>query len=333
MAELAPLAITMGEPAGVGPDIVLQIYAKRVELGATPFAVYGPVGFYQKRAERLGLKFKIKSVLSEYVKEAFAEVLPVISLDGQVADNPGLPVPGTAQLVIESIERAVADIKAGAMRALVTAPIQKSVLYGAGFTHPGHTEFLAELCRKGDKTPMPVMMLVAGDLRVVPVTVHVPLHEVPWRLTTNLIVSTCRTLHAALKGPFAIKEPRIGMTGLNPHAGEGGSIGEQEAQVIIPAIAALKAEGIAIEGPLPADTAFIPERRKRFDAVVAMYHDQALIPIKALAFEEVVNVTLGLPIVRTSPGHGTGLDLAGTGKASIRSFANAVRLADDLTRY
>ena len=333
MAEPKPLAITMGEPAGVGPDIVLQIFARRVELGTPAFGVYGSLGLMQKRAERLGLDLKIKSILAEYVSEAFDETLPVISLEGSVADSPGLPVPESAPLVIEAIDRAVADVRAGLMRGLVTAPIHKSVLYGAGFSHQGHTDYLAELSKADGKAPHAVMMLAHGDFRVVPTTVHVPLHEVPWRLTTNLIVTTCRTVHAALTGPFGIRTPRIGMTGLNPHAGEDGTLGDQERTIIAHALKTLAAEGIEVAGPLPADTAFAPHMRKAFDAIIAMYHDQALIPIKALAFDEAVNVTLGLPFVRTSPDHGTALDLAGTGKVSIKSFANAIRLADDLTRF
>lgn len=332
MPETRPLAITMGEPAGVGPDIVLTLYARRAELGLPAFGVYAPLGFIQKRAERLGLKFPIKNVLAEYVGEEFDETLPVVSLEGTVADNPGMPVPETARVVIDSIDQAFADVRSDKMRALVTAPIQKSVLYGAGFTHQGHTDYLSELCANGANHPLGVMMLVGAGLRVVPVTVHVPLQEVPWRLTTNLIVTTCRTLHEALRRRFVIDEPRIALTGLNPHAGESGLMGEQERTVIKPAIAALAEVGIAVEGPIPADTAFVPDMRKRFDAIVAMYHDQALIPIKTLAFEEAVNVTLGLPIVRTSPDHGTALELAGTGKASARSFENAVRLADELSR-
>lgn len=332
MAQRVPLAITMGEPAGVGPDIILEMYRRRVELGLPPFSVYGPLGFFQKRAERLGVDVPIKSVLPEYVAEAFDEALPVVSLDGHIADEPGRPVPDTAQTVINAIDRAVADVMAGTARAVVTAPIQKSVLYGAGFEHPGHTEFLAELCRADGNAAHPVMMLAAGDLRVVPVTVHVPLHEVPWRLTTSLIAKTVRTLHSSLTGRFGLDAPKIGLTGLNPHAGENGALGDQETTVIGPAIAALAEGGIEVEGPLPADSAFAPGVREGFDAIVAMYHDQALIPIKALAFDEAVNVTLGLPIVRTSPDHGTALEVAGSGKASIKSFANAVRLADDLTR-
>lgn len=332
MPETSPLAITMGEPAGVGPDIVLTLYARRAELGLPSFGLYAPLALIQKRAERLGLKFPIKSVLPDYVGEAFDDTLPVVSLEGTVADNPGVPVPDTAKVVIESIDRAVADVRAGSMRALVTAPIQKSVLYGAGFTHQGHTDYLSELCKDGNASPRGVMMVVGAGMRVVPVTVHVPLEEVPWRLTTNLIVTTCRTLHEALKRRFAIDEPRIALTGLNPHAGESGSMGDQERTVIKPAISMLAEGGIVVEGPLPADTAFAPEMRKKFDVIVAMYHDQALIAIKTLAFDEAVNVTLGLPIVRTSPDHGTALELAGTGKASIKSFENAVRLADELAR-
>lgn len=333
MPALRPLAITMGEPGGVGPDIALQLYSRRLKIDAAPFAIYAPLAFLQQRAERLGLDIKFKPVLPEYAADTFAEALPVVSLEGEVPDRPGELSPDTAQMVITAIERAVADVKSGVMRALVTAPIQKSILYRAGFNFPGHTEFLAELCANGKAVPVPVMMLAAGTLRVVPVTVHVPLHEVAWRLTTKIIASTGRVVHAALRDRFAIKTPRLAMTGLNPHAGEDGAMGDHEVKVIRPAIEALKGEGIDVTGPLPADTAFTPDNRTRYDAIIAMYHDQALIPIKALAFDEAVNITLGLPIVRTSPDHGTALTLAGTGNASIKSFANALRLADNLTRF
>lgn len=333
MPALKPLAITMGEPGGVGPDIALQLYSRRLKIDAAPFAIYAPLAFLQQRAERLGLDIKFKPVLPEYAADTFAEALPVVSLEGEVPDRPGELSPDTAQMVITAIERAVADVKSGVMRALVTAPIQKSILYRAGFNFPGHTEFLAELCANGKAVPVPVMMLAAGTLRVVPVTVHVPLHEVAWRLTTKIIASTGRVVHAALRDRFAIKTPRLAMTGLNPHAGEDGAMGDHEVKVIRPAIEALKGEGIDVTGPLPADTAFTPDNRTRYDAIIAMYHDQALIPIKALAFDEAVNITLGLPIVRTSPDHGTALTLAGTGNASIKSFANALRLADNLTRF
>lgn len=333
MPALKPLAITMGEPGGVGPDIALQLYSRRLKIDAAPFAIYAPLAFLQQRAERLGLDIRFKPVLPEYAADTFAEALPVVSLEGEVPDRPGELSPDTAQMVITAIERAVADVKSGVMRALVTAPIQKSILYRAGFNFPGHTEFLAELCANGKAVPVPVMMLAAGTLRVVPVTVHVPLHEVAWRLTTKIIASTGRVVHAALRDRFAIKTPRLAMTGLNPHAGEDGAMGDHEVKVIRPAIEALKGEGIDVTGPLPADTAFTPDNRTRYDAIIAMYHDQALIPIKALAFDEAVNITLGLPIVRTSPDHGTALTLAGTGNASIKSFANALRLADNLTRF
>jgi len=333
MPALKPLAITMGEPGGVGPDIALQLYARRLKIDAAPFAIYAPLAFLQKRAERLGLDIKFKPVLPEYAIETFAEALPVVSLDGEVPDAPGELSAANAPVVITAIERAVADVRSGVMRGLVTAPIQKSILYRAGFNFPGHTEFLAELCANGKAVPVPVMMLTAGTLRVVPVTVHVPLHEVAWRLTTKLIAQTGRIVHAALRDRLAIKTPRLAVTGLNPHAGEDGAMGDHEVKVIRPAIEALSAEGIDVTGPLPADTAFTPDNRTKYDAIIAMYHDQALIPIKALAFDEAVNVTLGLPIIRTSPDHGTALALAGTGNASIKSFANALRLADNLTRY
>jgi 4-hydroxythreonine-4-phosphate dehydrogenase len=204
------------------------------------------------------------------------------------------------------------------------------VLYAAGFPHPGHTEYLAALCANGGAAKAPVMMLMHDDLRVVPLTIHVPLAEVPKRITAELIAATARTLAHDLRTRFAIAAPKIGVAGLNPHAGEGGGIGREELDIIAPAVAELKFEGLDIDGPFPADTLFYPPLWRRFGAVIAMYHDQALIPIKTVAFDAAVNVTLGLPILRTSPDHGTAFDLAGTGKASVTSFLAALRLADRL---
>ena len=332
MPALKPLAITMGEPGGVGPDIALQLYSRRLKIDAAPFAIYAPLAFLQKRAERLGLDIRFKPVLPEYAADTFAEALPVVSLEGEVPDRPGELSPDTAQMVITAIERAVADVKSGVMRAMVTAPIQKSILYRAGFNFPGHTEFLAELCANGKAVPVPVMMLAAGTLRVVPVTVHVPLHEVAWRLTTKIIASTGRVVHAALRDRFAIKTPRLAMTGLNPHAGEDGAMGDHEVKVIRPAIEALKGEGIDVTGPLPADTAFTPDNRTRYDAIIAMYHDQGHVAAKMLGIWRGVNVTLGLPIIRTSVEHGTDFANVGTGRGDPRSLVEAIKLAATMAK-
>lgn len=326
-----PLAISMGEPAGVGPDLALALYARRDELGLPSFCLFGQVDFLRQRAERLGLDLAIEAVLPADAEGCFATALPVVHVDGLVPDKPGEVSPVSAGAVIRSIEDAVAATLTGECRGLVTAPIHKAALYNAGFKHPGHTEFLAELCATGGTPRLPVMMLAHGALRAVPVTIHVPIRDVPELLTKQLIVDTVRVLAHDLKRRFGIEQPRIGVAGLNPHAGEGGAIGREDLEIVGPAVAQLQFEKIGAEGPLPADTLFYPLHWSRYDAVVAMYHDQALIPIKTVAFEDAVNVTLGLPIVRTSPDHGTAFDLAGTGRASPASFLAAMRMADEMT--
>ncbi|KKC34631.1 4-hydroxythreonine-4-phosphate dehydrogenase PdxA [Devosia psychrophila] len=326
-----PLAISMGEPAGVGPDLILALYAKRVELDLPEFCVFGHADLLKARAARLGLDIEIATVGAPGTNAAFATALPVSHVEGLVPDNPGQTSPLSAAAVIRSIEAAVEATMTGECRGLVTGPIHKAALYNAGFRHPGHTEFLAELCAMGGKPRLPVMMLAHGGLRAVPVTIHVPIRAVPDLLTKQLIVDTIKVLAHDLKQRFGIANPQIGVAGLNPHAGEGGAIGREDLEIVGPAVAQLQFEGIGVEGPLPADTLFYPAHWARYDAVVAMYHDQALIPIKTVAFEEAVNVTLGLPIVRTSPDHGTAFDLAGTGRASYASFLAAIRMADAMT--
>jgi 4-hydroxythreonine-4-phosphate dehydrogenase len=329
--ELPPLAVTMGEPSGIGPDLILQLYADREALGLPPFAVYGTADFLRARADRLRIAMKMTVVAPGEAAAAFASALPVIDVPGNVADHPGAPSPLAAPAVIASIERAVEAVLHGACRGLVTGPIQKASLYGSGFTYPGHTEFLAALCASGGTPKRAVMMLSHDDLRVVPATIHVPLAAVPGLITTALITETARILEHDLRTRFGVARPRLAVAGLNPHAGEGGTIGTEDADVIRPAVEGLRLEGVEIEGPIPADTLFHLPRWRSYDAVIAMYHDQGLIPIKTVAFDQAVNVTLGLPLVRTSPDHGTALDLAGSGKGSTASFLAALRLADRLT--
>lgn len=331
MADLAPLAVSMGEPAGIGPDLILQLYAHRAENALSPFLLFGNLEFLRNRARRLGYDFAITAADAASTAETFATALPVFHIEGLVSDNPGNASPVSSHVVIDSITRAVTETMRGACRALVTAPIHKAVLYAAGFRHPGHTEFLADLCANGGTPRLPVMMLAHEDLRVVPVTIHVPIHEVPALLTAELIAETVRITAHGLRTRYGIERPRLAIAGLNPHAGEGGAIGHEEVEVIRPAIATLQAEGIDALGPFPGDTLFYPPQWRKYDAVIAMYHDQALIPIKTIAFESAVNVTLGLPIVRTSPDHGTAFDLAGTGEGSSASFLAAMRLAHKLT--
>jgi len=325
----APLAVSLGEPAGIGPDLILQLYADRANL--PPFAVFGQLEFLRKRAARLGIAVELANVYPTEAAEAFDSALPVVEVEGLVPDKPGEPSPISATFVIEAITAAVRATLTGACRGLVTAPIHKAVLHGAGFPYPGHTEFLAALCANGDTPKLPVMMLAHEDLRAVPLTIHVPLAEVPKRVTADLLLQTARVVAHDLRTRFGIAEPRLAVAGLNPHAGEGGSMGMEDLDIIRPAVLDLVAEGLAVEGPIPADTLFYPPHWRRYDAVIAMYHDQALIPIKTVAFEDAVNVTLGLPIVRTSPDHGTAFDLAGTGRASLRSMRAALELADRLT--
>ena len=331
MAELAPIAISMGEPAGIGPDLILELYERRKDLGLPPFVVFGNLAFLAARARRLGLNLNFAQTTIERSAGEFPSALPVIHIDGLVPDKPGDTSPLSGKVVIESIASAVAETLAGRCRALVTAPIHKAALYSAGFKHPGHTEYLAALCANGGTAPQAVMMLAHEDLRVVPLTVHVPLREVPHLITPRLIRETAHIVEHDLRTRFAIESPKLAITGLNPHAGESGALGGEEDEVIIPTVLDLQNSGMDIDGPFPADTAFVRSNWEKYDAIITMYHDQALIPIKTVAFDEAVNLTLGLPIVRTSPDHGTAFDLAGTGNGSWSSMLAALRLADRLT--
>ncbi len=331
MSGKPPLAISMGEPAGIGPDLIVQLYQQRQQLKLAPFVVYGNLQLLAARSRRLGLELEFAASTPAAAADVFAKALPVCDIEADIADRPGKPVAKTGKLVLEAIALASGDCLTGACRALVTAPIHKAALTNIGFGFPGHTEFLAHLCAGGGEAPIAVMMLAHDDLRVVPLTIHVPLAQVPELVTTQMIVRKTRIVARDLSTRFGIEKPRIGVTGLNPHAGEAGTMGQEEQNIIEPAIALLGREGINVSGPLPADTLFHPPRWRQFDVVIAMYHDQALIPIKTVAFESAVNATLGLPIVRTSPDHGTAFDLAGSGKASNQSMLAAIRLADKMT--
>ena len=264
---------------------------------------------------------------AEDALDAFAEALPVVATGHPASAPPGQPDDTSADAATASIRQAVNDVLAGRASAVVTNPIAKSVLYRTGFRHPGHTEFLAELAATGGHTPQPVMMLWSPALVVVPVTIHVPLREAIAQLSADLIVTTVRIVNAALKAHFRLANPRFAVSGLNPHAGEDGTLGTEELRIVTPAIEILRAEGIRIAGPLPADTMFHDAARKTYDCAICMYHDQALIPVKTLAFDDAVNVTLGLPFIRTSPDHGTAFDIAGTGRANPSSLIAALRLA------
>ncbi|WP_027551430.1 4-hydroxythreonine-4-phosphate dehydrogenase PdxA [Bradyrhizobium sp. Cp5.3] len=322
-----PLALTLGEPAGIGPDITIAAWLKRRELNLPAFYLLGDEALVARRAKALGADVRIASVRASEANAAFADALPVVATGETATAAPGNPDDSSAPAALASIRQAVTDVREGRAGAVVTNPIAKSVLYRAGFRHPGHTEFLAELAAQNGRVPQPVMMLWSPRLAVVPVTIHVSLRDALAELTSELIVSTVRIVAAELKSRFGIARPRIAVSGLNPHAGEDGSIGHEEQTVITPAIKVLRNDGIEAKGPLPADTMFHDAARSTYDCAVCMYHDQALIPIKTIAFDDAVNVTLGLPFIRTSPDHGTAFDIAGTGKANPASLIAALQLA------
>lgn len=322
-----PLALTLGEPAGIGPDVAIAAWLKRRELDLPLFYLIGDPAFIAERARVLGTAIEMAETTPAQASNVFATALPVVSLDDKITARPGHPDATSAPAAIEAIRRAVADVRAGHAGAVVTNPIAKSVLYSAGFSHPGHTEFLADLAGNGGPPPMPVMMLWSSALAVVPVTIHLPLRDAIAQLSTDLIVRTARIVVADLKTRFGIAAPRIAISGLNPHAGEDGTLGPEDRAIIAPAISMLRNDGIDARGPLPADTMFHDAARKTYDCAICMYHDQALIPIKTIAFDDGVNVTLGLPFVRTSPDHGTAFDIAGTGRANPSSLIAALKLA------
>jgi len=323
-----PLVVTSGEPAGIGPDITLAAWLRRRDLNLPAFYVLADPQCLEQRAKRLGLDVPIEVVTPANTAAAFARALPVVALGFPATASPGKPDATSAPAAIASIDRAVADVLSGTAAAVVTNPVAKSVLYKGGFAEPGHTEYLAKLSFQQTGNPAwPVMMLWSPEVAVVPVTIHVPFKEVPQRLTRDLIFETGRVVARDLIDRFGIVQPRLAVAGLNPHAGEEGTMGKEDATVVRPAIERLIADGIDARGPLPADTMFHEAARKTYDAALCMYHDQALIPIKTLAFDHAVNVTLGLPFVRTSPDHGTAFDIAGTGKANPSSLVAALKLA------
>ena len=326
----APLAVTGGDPAGIGFDITLKAWAQRTALNLPPFALFANAGAVIERATTLGLNVPIEriSALSQ-TATAFARNLPVIDVAQSKLTRAGHPNSANGAAVIACIEQATAAVIAGHASALVTNPIAKNVLYAAGFKHPGHTEFLAALAERHNpgQSFIPVMLLSCDELRVVPLTIHVPLAVVPGLISEATIIQTARILHAGLIRDFGIADPRIAVAGLNPHAGEAGTIGREDEEIVRPAVEALQREGLRVTGPHSADTLFHAVARETYDAVIAMYHDQALIPIKTLAFDRGVNMTLGLPFVRTSPDHGTAFDIAGSGAARPESFIEALRLA------
>ena len=327
-----PLALTLGEPAGIGPDLSLAIWQRRGELDLPTFYLIGDVDFLTGRARALGLDVPLAAVEPAAAETTFSRALPVVPLELPATAAPGKPDSTSAPAAIASIRRAVADVLAGRAAAVVTNPVAKNVLYRSGFAEPGHTEFLAKLAAEATgRNARPVMMLWSAELAVVPVTIHLPLRDVVSTLTAALIVETGRIVARDLKERFGIARPRLSVAGLNPHAGEEGALGTEDRVVVAPAVQQLRTEGIDAVGPLPADTLFHARARTTYDVALCMYHDQALIPIKTLAFDNAVNVTLGLPFVRTSPDHGTAFDIAGTGRGDPSSLVAALALAARLS--
>jgi 4-hydroxythreonine-4-phosphate dehydrogenase len=318
---MAPLAVALGDPAGIGPEIVGKAWAARNEAGLHPFFAVGDVG-------SVGYGWPgpvVRISTPEEATDVFESALPLLHVIDCGPITPGTPSQEGARCALAALELATGLTRSGAATALVTAPVSKAQLYGIGFTHPGQTEFVAERC--GIASDNAVMMLAGPTLRVVPVTTHIPFIEVAGTLSIEVIVAKARATARGLVRDFGIDSPRLAVAGLNPHAGESGMIGREEIDIIAPAVAALVAEGIAAFGPIAPDGLFHPRARATYDAAICMYHDQALIPLKALHFDEGVNITLGLPIVRTSPDHGTAFGIAGRNLANAGAMIAALRLA------
>jgi 4-hydroxythreonine-4-phosphate dehydrogenase len=322
-----PIALSMGDPSGIGPEIALMAWLRRAS-DDRPFFVLGDPAHMRRTAAHIGLDIPIVESTPEDAAAQFDQVLPVCPLSSEVRGVPARPDPADAKPTIEAIATGVRLLRNGRAHALVTNPISKDNLYKAGFNHPGHTEFLGELAERefGVRT-RPVMMLWSPELAVTPATIHVSVRQAIEDLNEELLVETGRIIAHDLRERFGVSAPRIAVSGLNPHAGENGAMGREDIDVIAPAVARLRAEGVDARGPLPGDTMFHKAARETYDAAICMYHDQALIPIKTIAFDSAVNVTLGLPFIRTSPDHGTAYDIAGTGKANPASLIAALRLA------
>jgi 4-hydroxythreonine-4-phosphate dehydrogenase len=327
-AVLRPLALTSGEPAGVGPEITALAWQALHAESQSAFFLIGDADYFSARARAAGLAVPTQHISNvEEARNVFAKALPVLHRPLPMHPTAGTFATITAEAVLASISEAVDLCLSGAAAGLVTNPIQKEALYKTGFAYQGHTDYLGALAKAAGYQASDVMMLMAQDLRAIPVTVHIPLRAVAGTLTTAMIVEQGGVVARALTQYFGIAAPRLAVTGLNPHAGENGTMGQEDHMIIAPAIAALKQLGISAFGPLPADTAFHAAARKTYDAILCMYHDQALIPAKTLDFYGGVNVTLGLPFIRTSPDHGTALNIAGNGSANPESLIAALRLA------
>jgi len=326
-ASPSPLAVSLGDPAGIGPEVIAKCWDNRAEFGLPPFVA---IGDGRSIAAVWDGPIEVVDDPSQ-ADAAFDYALPLIQVPSAGDDLPGHPSVAGAHCSLDALELAVGLARSGSASAVVTGPVSKEQLYAIGFSHPGQTEFVAERC--GVSPGNVVMMLAGPTLRTVPVTTHLPLAAVPRALSSGLIESRGRAALRGLQRHFGIAEPRLAVSGLNPHAGESGELGREELDIIAPAIAALAAEGWRVTGPHPADTMFHDRARANYDAALCMYHDQALIPIKALHFEDAVNITLGLPIVRTSPDHGTAFRIAGQDRADPRPMAAALRMASKCAAY
>ena len=328
-----PLAISLGDPAGIGPELIAECWVRRGELAEenaspTPFFVVGGLETVRAAAQTRGLDCPLVPIAEAHEAEfAFNAGLPVLA-GFEVPVVPGQPSTDGAKLALASLQWATKLALMGEASGIVTAPVEKAGLASVGFEYPGQTEFLAAAC--GREAEDAVMMLAGPSLRTVPITIHVAISDVPSLLSVELIAHRARIVAAALRTDFGIRNPRLAIAGLNPHASEGGQFGDEEARIIEPAIAALRDGGLDVVGPVPADALFTPRARQTYDAALCMYHDQALIPLKALEFDQGVNVTLGLPLVRTSPDHGTAFDIAGKGVADPGAMLAAIRMAGEI---
>ena len=322
-----PLAVAMGDPAGVGPEIIAKAWERRDAEGLAPFVAVGDI-----RAVRRVWSGPVAPVADpNEAAAAFDAALPVLTVEDAGEVSPGRPDADGARCALMSLEMAVGLARSGAVRALVTGPVSKAQLYAIGFTHPGQTEFVAERC--GVSRSNAVMLLAGPTLKVVPITTHIPLADVAGAITVDLVLAKARSTVRGLQRNFGIERPRLAFAGLNPHAGEDGALGREEIELLGPAIETLRAEGVDVAGPLAADTMFHPRARERYDVAMCCYHDQALVPLKTLHFDEGVNFTLGLPIVRTSPDHGTAFAIAGKDMAHPGAMIAAIRMADQAARH
>lgn len=332
--SVPPIAVSIGDPAGIGPDIILQSWARHKEIDIPRFTVIGDRSILNERAKLLKIPIDIYEVRDAKLQNNHENELCVLPLNSPMQCTAGIAENQNSKGVIEAITRGVEMVQSGAFSALTTCPINKKALYNSGFEFPGHTEFLADLAAKlTGNNVSPVMMLAGPQLRSVPVTIHMALSAVKDVLTKDLIVQTARITAKDLRDYFGIKNPVLAIAGVNPHAGEEGAMGREEIEFIAPAVDILKSEGINVIGPLPADTMFHERARAAYDVAICMYHDQALIPAKTLGFDDAVNVTLGLPFIRTSPDHGTAYEIAGTGKAKPGSFIAALKMARDMAHH